>query len=410
MLTTTQAASAKPKTKEYNLTCGKVPGLFLRIKPNSSKLWMFNYIRPHTKKRTNIGLGQYSTIPLAEARDIARKYRHQLAQGIDPKVERERLKRELTTAHLNTFEAVAREWFKTKEPDISSTYAFKIMQGLENHVFKSLGSVPVHLINTPDTIQVLKPLEAQGSLVSVRKICRWINEVMNFAVNTGLAPANPLSGILAAFKKPKTKNMATIAPNQIPRLMQAIENANITLTTKCLMEWQLHTMVRPGEAAGTKWEEIDLKAELWTIPKCRMKKGREHIAPLTPQTLAILKDMKPLSGHREHVFPSTNRPEDHANSQTCNMALKRMGFKGELVSHGMRHLASTALNEQRFDHDVIESALSHADANVIRATYNQAVYLEPRKKMMLWWSSHLEEAKTCTPAATIQGLKVVANG
>ena len=80
---------------------------------------------------------------------------------------------------------------------------------------------------------------------------------MNYAANCGFIIANPLTGIRAAFKKPKKENMAALAPNELPELMLAIANASIKRTTRCLIEWQLHTMTRPSEASGARWEEIE---------------------------------------------------------------------------------------------------------------------------------------------------------
>jgi integrase len=151
-------------------------------------------------------------------------------------------------------------------------------------------------------------------------------------------------------------------------------------------------MVRPAEAAGARWDEIDANKALWEIPAERMKKSRAHTIPLSPQALNLLDILKPLSGHREFLFPADRNPWKPANSQTANMALKRMGFGGRLVSHGLRALASTTLNEQGFDPDVIEKALAHVDQNAIRAAYNRAEYLERRRVMMCWWSDHIEQA------------------
>jgi integrase len=125
-----------------------------------------------------------------------------------------------------------------------------------------------------------------------------------------------------------------------------------------------------------------------------MKKSRVHTIPLSPQTLNLLDILRPLSGHREFLFPADRNPRKPANSQTANMALKRMGFQGRLVSHGLRALASTTLNEQGFDPDVIEAALAHVDQNAIRAAYNRAEYLERRRVMMCWWSNCIESAAT----------------
>ena len=232
---------------------------------------------------------------------------------------------------------------------------------------------------------------------------------MVYAVNTGLIHANPLSGISKAFSTPKAVNLPTLKPEQLPELMATVNGASIKLVTRCLIEWQLHTMVRPAEAAGARWDEIGANKALWEIPAERMKKSRAHIIPLSPQALNLLDILKPLSGHREFLFPADRNPRKPANSQTANMALKRMGFGGRLVSHGLRALASATLNEQGFDPDVIEAALAHVDQNAIRAAYNRAEYLERRRVMMCWWSDHIEQAAVgnLSLSANAQHLRVI---
>jgi integrase len=151
-------------------------------------------------------------------------------------------------------------------------------------------------------------------------------------------------------------------------------------------------MVRPSEAAGATWAEIDLDNKLWNIPAERMKKKRAHSVPLTDQTLSLLEAMRPFSGNREHIFPADRNPRSSANSQTANMAIKRMGYGGKLVAHGLRSIASTSLNEQGFDPEIIEAALAHVDQNEVRRAYNRSDYLERRRKLMDSWSDHIEQA------------------
>lgn len=141
----------------------------------------------------------------------------------------------------------------------------------------------------------------------------------------------------------------------------------------------------PAEASGARWVEIDLDAKLWGIPAERMKAKREHVVPLSPQALEILEVMKPISAHREHIFPSRNNPKLPMNSETANAALKRIGYGGKLVAHGLRSIASTALNEQGFNPDVIEAALAHSDRNEVRKAYNRSIYLKQRIDIMNWW-------------------------
>jgi integrase len=202
------------------------------------------------------------------------------------------------------------------------------------------------------------------------------------------------------FKKPKKENMAALPPDELPELMMEIANASIKRTTRCLIEWQLHTMTRPAEAATTRWADIDFEKRIWTIPPERMKKRRPHTIPLTEHALSLLETLKPHSGHREYVFPSDRNPRTHANSQTANMALKRMGFQDRLVSHGMRSMASTILNEHGWDPELIEVALAHVDKDEVRSAYNRADYIERRRPMMAWWSEHIQKAATGSLSAS----------
>ena len=216
---------------------------------------------------------------------------------------------------------------------------------------------------------------------------------MIYAVNTGLIDANPASGVGMAFEKPKKQNMPTLRPEELPKLLHSLVMSNLSIPTRCLIEWQLLTLVRPSEASEARWEEIDLNAKLWTIPAKRMKVKREHIVPLSPQSLEILEVMKPISAHREYVFPSRNDPKQPMNSQTANAALKRIGYGGKLVAHGLRSIASTAMNEALFNADVIEAALAHTDKNEIRRAYNRSNYLTLRKELMRWWGQYILNIK-----------------
>jgi integrase len=337
-------------------------------------------------------MGVYPYVPLSDARKKAREFKVLLAAEIDPQTHRNEQRRILKIAHLNNLELVATKWLSLKQPKISDSYHKKIASRLKLHVYPKAGQVPLHKLNAVDMIDVLKPLEQQGKLETINNICGWLNEIMTYSANTGLIHANPLAGISKAFSLPKTTHLPTLKPDELPELMAALRVASINIVTKNLIEFQLQTMVRPAEASGTRWEEIDFDDAIWTIPAERMKTSRAHVVPLSPQVVALLVDLKPIAGHREHVFPARRSPRKPMNSQTANMALKRMGFAGRLVSHGMRALASTTLNEEGFDADVIESALAHVDQNSVRAAYNRAEYLDRRREMMTWWSGHIEHA------------------
>lgn len=264
---------------------------------------------------------------------------------------------------------------------------------MEKDVFPAIGEIPVQQIKARTLVEALEPIKSRGALETVRRLVQRINEIMIYAVNTGLIDANPASGIGMAFEKPKKQNMPTLRPEELPKLMRSLVMSNLSVPTRCLIEWQLLTLVRPSEASGARWSEIDLDAKLWTIPAERMKAKREHIVPLSLQSLEILDVMKPISAHREHVFPSRNDPKQPMNSQTANAALKRIGYGGKLVAHGLRSIASTVMNESGLNPDVIEAALAHSDKNEVRRAYNRTTYLEQRKELMNWWGSFISNNK-----------------
>jgi integrase len=389
-LTNTKVANAKPRPKEYNLADGK--GLYLRVKPNGTRSWVFNYQAPFTKKRSNISFGVYPAVSIAHARKEREVCRELLAREVDPKHARAERQQVEALAHANTLRAVAERWFKIKSPELTSGYAEDIWNSLENHVFPKLGNRPIHKLPPRDVIELFGPLQEAGKLELVKRLCQRLNMIMDYAVVADILEENRLVRIGKAFKNPKKVHLPSIRPDQLPELMAAVDSASIRLVTKALLLWQLHTMVRPSEAAGAKWDEINLEDRVWVIPEELMKRRREHIVPLTNQAIELLKELEAVSGNREHLFPSDRNPRQPASSATVNMALRRMGFKGRLVSHGFRALASTALNEKGFERDLIEAALSHQDPNATRAAYNRSDFLERRRELMEAWSALIVEA------------------
>jgi integrase len=406
-LTDIQIRRAKPKDKEYSLSHGQ--GLSLRVRTSGTKEWVLRYKRPFTGVRTAIKLGNYPNLSIKDAQDEHTNCLNLLAKDIDPLESRTSKSREERASKTNTLELVATKWFDVKKTKITADFAKDVWRSLDSHIFPWLGSRPISQIDAPIVIEVINPVAARGNLETVKRLCQRLNEIMTFAVNTGVIHHNPLAGIRESFANPIKQHNPTLEPNQLPLLMETLHRASIKLPTRVMIEWQLHTMVRPGESAGARWEEINLDEKIWTIPPERMKKKREHVVPLTPQTVALLDVMRPISGHLAHVFPSQRDPLRHANEGSPNVALKRMGFQDSLTAHGMRALASTTLNEQSFDYDVIEMALAHIDPNETRRSYNHAKYLPQRRVMMEWWSQHIEDAATgnMSIAATTRGLRAV---
>lgn len=306
-LTNNEILKAKPQEKDFTLHDGD--GLFLLIKTSGKKLWRFRYQRPASSSRTNLSLGSYPALTLAAARQMRDHYLSLLAQGIDPQKQQDEVSEQRQIELDSIFSVVARRWFQLKSKSVTEDYAKDIWRSLEKDVFPAIGEIPVQLLKARTIVEALEPIKARGALETVRRLFQRINEIMIYAVNTGLIDANPTSGVGMAFEKPKKQNMPTLRPEELPKLMRSLVMSNLSIATRCLIEWQLLTLVRSSEASGTEWAEIDFDMKLWVIPAERMKAKREHIVPLSKQALEILEVMRPLSANWQHVFPSRNDPK-----------------------------------------------------------------------------------------------------
>ncbi|EOC3643941.1 integrase domain-containing protein [Salmonella enterica subsp. enterica] len=402
-LTDTEIKSTKPADKEINLFDGD--GLILRIAPLSKggkKNWYFRYAVPVTKKRTKVSLGTYPHLTLAKARALREEYLSLLANGIDPQVHNNDKANALKNATEHTLQAVARKWLeeKVKTSGISQDHAEDIWRSLERNIFPGLGNVPVNEIRPKLLKQHLDPIEQRGVLETLRRIISRLNEIFRYAATEELIEFNPADNLSQRFSKPKKQNMPALPPSELPHFLLVLNNASVRLETRLLIEWQLLTWVRPGEAVRTRWADIDIDNSVWNIPAEFMKMKKPHKVPLSKEALRVLESMKAISGHREWVFPSIKAPLNHMHEQTANAAIIRMGFGGELVAHGMRSIARTAAEESgKFRTDVLEAALAHSKKDEIIAAYNRAEYLAERVGLMQWWSDYLRSQRHKSIAA-----------
>ncbi|EGL5373428.1 integrase arm-type DNA-binding domain-containing protein, partial [Salmonella enterica] len=393
-LTDTEIKKAKPTEKEFTLWDGD--GLFLRIKPSGKKIWHLGYTVPLTKKRAKMSLGFYPYLTLAQARALRDEYLSLLAQGIDPQSHNEQKAQALKDATEHTFQTVAKKWLdeKIKTSGISQDHAKDIWRSLERNIFPTLGDIPIKEIRPKMLKQHLDPIEQRGVLETLRRIISRLNEIFRYAATEELIEFNPADNLTQRFSKPKKQNMPALPPSELPRFIVALANASIRLETRLLIEWQLLTWVRPGEAVRARWTDIDEENRFWNIPAEFMKMKRPHKVPLSKEAMRILESMKPISGHREWVFPSIKAPLSHMHEQTANAAIIRMGFGGEMVAHGMRSIARTAAEESsKFRTEVLEAALAHSKKDEIIAAYNRAEYLAERAELMQWWSDYVQIQK-----------------
>lgn len=396
-LNNTKIDKAKPQQKEFILSDGK--GLYLLIKPNGAKLWRFNYYKPFTqpKKRALIGVGKYPDISLQQARAIRDEYLSLLAQNIDPATYRRQQEQTKKDELNNTYESVAWAWFeyrKTKK-NFSAEYQKDVESLIRRNLLPHFGHLPISQITAPLALKAFKQYQDEGKLEKLKRSIQKHNEIMTYALHREIIQSNPTANISKEFDSPTVEHFKTIKPEDLSEFIYTLNHAQIQLQTRYLILWQLLTMTRPNEAATARYEDIDEKAKIWTIYIQKGikedDKGRVHKITLSRQALALLREIKKLSEGKTYLFPSMKNPQSHVNAQTANSAIKRMGYKGKLVAHGLRAIASTYLNEKGYDSELIEVALSHMKSDRIKAAYDRGERLEQRFKLLQVWGDFIEE-------------------
>jgi integrase len=380
--------TAKPTEKPYKLNDGK--GLYALINPNGKKYWRYKYT--FNKKEKLLALGVYPEVSLKDARTKQEQARILLKDGIDPAEAKQATKRKAILEAENSFKQIALEWHTNRKPNWSERYANYVLKRLEKDIFPSLGHRPVNAITAPELLAVIRAIEARDVCDIPHRVLQTCGEVFRYAIAIGKGERDVAADLRGALKTVKKRHHAHLEEKELPEFLSKLEAYDGDLQTKLAWKFMLLTFVRTTELRGAKWKEINFDKAEWRIPAERMKMGELHIVPLSKPAIKVLEALKPLTGHREYIFPNSNRPATTFISEnTLLYALYRMGYHSRATTHGFRATASTILNEYGFRSDVIERQLAHSERNKIRASYNHAQYLQERKEMMQWWADFLEK-------------------
>ncbi len=386
-LTDTKIRNVKPTAKPQKIADGE--GLFLYVTPKGSKIWRFKY-RYHRKEKL-LTFGAYPEVSLSEAREKRLEVRKQLANGIDPSLKRREDKRMAQFDANNSFKAIALEWHAANQVQWTKAHSAKILRRLEANIFPFLGHVPVKNIKPVELLDVIRKVEKRDATELSHRVLQTCSVIFRYATATGRTEYNPAADLRGALKAHKASHYPTINAKEIPQLWHKLETVGTAEEIRLAIKILLFTFVRQGELRHAKWTDFDFKDNVWIMPAHATKMRREHIVPLSKQVIKLLQQLRKLTGRSELLLPSYQRRKNPMISENAiNQVLQRMGYKGKLVGHGFRALASTTLNELGFKPDVIERQLAHKERNSVRAAYNRAEYLPERKKMMQQWADYVD--------------------
>ncbi len=400
-LSDAKVKNAKPKAKNYKLTDGG--GLFLLVTTSGGKLWRLKYT--YAKKEKLLALGAYPTVTLSDARQRRDDAKRLLDNGVDPSDNRKAVKDAKNEAAANCFEVIAREFHNHKKFKWSEEHAATILTRLEKDVFPWIGAIPITSVSVKDVKSVVKRVQSRGTFEAARRILTIMRQVFTHAVSNEYTQHNIVQGLEIDDLPPTSetrKHMAAVTdPKELAPLLRAMDAYRGGFVAQCALRLLPLFFCRPGELRHLEWKDIDFDGQQINLPASKMKMKADHIIPLSAQAMVILRELQPLTGHGQYVFPSTRSFSRCMSDNTINAAFRRMGFDGNtVVAHGFRATARTLLHEVlQFTPYAIEAQLAHRVPDVLGRAYNRTQHIDERRRMMQVWADYLDGLK--------QGAKVI---
>jgi integrase len=400
-LTDTFARQVKHKGKPAGEKYTDGHGMYLLVTV-SGRYWRMDY--RHGGKRKTLALGTYPEVSLAKARQKRDKARELLAEGIDPSAAKRAAKTAGAVAAANTFEALAREFHALHSEGWSERYGARWIERMEKDLFPHVGRLPIAAINAPILLDALRRVEKRGASETAHTLRQTAGQVFRYGIQTGRCERNPVADLHGALKPVVVKHMsAVLEPAKAGELLRAIDTYGGQPITRAALQLSALLFQRPGNVRQMEWSWLDMDGAMLTIPAAAMKRrlhqklnGRPHFVPLAPQSVEILRELQPLTGHGRYVFPSLRTGERPMSDNTVNAALRRLGFASEEMSaHGFRAMARTLIVENiaGIAPDVIEAQLAHGKSGPLGAAYDRAEFMQQRRQLMNTWADYLDRLR-----------------
>ena len=355
-------------------------GLFLLVKSNGSKLWRMRY--KYASKHQDMALGKYPLVSLSSARESAKKARLLLAQGINPM--KERRERSINTDG-RSFQIVALKWWEKQKDSWSDDYKIRVKRWIIQDA-KEIGGLAIDQIDAFHITELMLSIESAGTPKKAPKVLSMINRIYGYALANRLTKTNPAQGFpLRDIIKPLAKvrhHSAIVKPPELAMLIQDIDTAESgSFCTVEALKLIPRVFLRPKEIRYLKWEYIDYDERIITLPEEVMKKGRDHLVPMSEQVVKQLKYIQDTTGYSQYVFPNERDSSKPLSKNVMTNRLRDLGYPADVMSaHGFRSTASTILHEKGWNHDVVETQLAHLTGTATSRAYDRSKYLSERKK------------------------------
>jgi integrase len=372
-------------------------GLYLQV-ANGGKVWVFQYQR-HGRSRA-MGLGSIRAVPLALARELAARYREDLARGLDPIDLRKAtgLAAKAERAKLATFKQCAEDYFAANETKWRNAKHRKDWQGsLARFAYPVFGHLAVAAIDSGLVVKALTPLIADKPVTAARLRGR-IENVLDFARAAGRRDGdNPADktviGHMLPLKSEKAgvQHQPALPFDKLPQFMKKLRA--VPGTPARLLELIILSGMRLDAVRLALAGEFDLAAAVpvWTVPASRMKNlGRDHRIPLVGRALAVVRELATGKAPDAPLFGNGKPIGKNAIGKTVLPdLLNAIGHANPVVVHGFRSCLKDWTHETTtFAHEVIEQALGHRIKSSVERSYRRGDLFERRRELMAAWDRY----------------------
>jgi integrase len=349
--------------------------LSLIITTKGQKYWNVR-VTVHGERKSE-SLGPYPDLSLKKARELAYELKHRYSRSV--------LHEDLKPY----FKEVAEDWFNNQKETWSSKHISNVRASLDE-LYIALANKRINQIQAPEILQIIKKIEARGSLEIAKRTLSRCGMVMKYAIAHGYRYDNPAGDLVYALKNKRVKNLASLSASEMPEFLRRIKAYPADAQTHHAIVLIMLTGVRVSELLQARWEEFDLEGRKWDIPEERMKNRLSHRVSLTDMMIAELHALR-LTHNQELLFPHRLNNKEPMRSESILAVIKRCGYAGRMTTHGFRSLFSTVVNESNlFNPDAIERQLAHVPQNRIRSAYNRAQYWDERVRLMQWYGEQVE--------------------
>ena len=414
MLTELAIKRAAPRDRDYKLA--DAGGLHLFVTTKGHRSWRYKYRFGGKEKR--LVLGSYPEIGLRRARELRDDARTALRSGRDPALEAKRARHARKVGHADTFETFARGWHELQRPRWKPVHAADVIESMERDLFGVIGPYPVAEIDEGLMLAALRSVEKRGAIETAHRLRQRAERVFRYAAGCGASNSNPAVNVRDSLAPvpPKKRWPALTELKDLRALLRDVDLAGAHPSTRLSSRFLALTAQRPGMVRMCEWKEIEgvdwgsdapSPQALWRVPADKMKleldlrqdEAFEHLVPLAPEAVEVLRAMRPITGAVSLVFPGGRDLRTPLSDAAVGSLYKRVGWQGRHVPHGWRSSFSTIMNGRAerahpgadrlvIDRLIIDLMLAHIPAGMsaTELRYNRQAYMERRREIACEWA------------------------